>query len=447
MNEIPGQDRVPVAPRALKLLVIGIGGAGGNLAAHLQLAGLGDAGFLAVNTDAQALANVPVAEKLLLGGKSMRGLGAGGELDRGRQAAEESREELQTAIGDADLVFIMAGMGGGTGTGAAPVIARLGRESGALVLAFATLPFTFEGSRRRELAEQGLVELREAADGVIVLPNQKILSLVPETAPLPECFGLMHDYLSQGVRGIARLITEPGMINVDFNDLAAVLRSAYGASALAHLEIPATSSAAELLERVQQHPLLDEGQVLTAARSLLVSLTCGPEVSIHEVNRVMATLESKAPGALINFGAAVSSQLPGRIGITLVVGLDAAPPSATAESSSESSARGRRRNRREEKSNDGLDTEYLSKSPAAEPYRQRFVPPPPTLTGPQAVELLGKRPGNRGFKGRRHSRAGVQGTLPLEVISKGRFEKSEPTLHAGQNLDEPTYIRRGVVLN
>ncbi|HAV60874.1 MAG TPA: cell division protein FtsZ, partial [Verrucomicrobiales bacterium] len=229
---------------------------------------------------------------------------------------------LRELLTGCDLLYLVAGMGGGTGTGAAPVIARMARELGAMVLAVVTLPFDFEGGRRRQLAEQGVLELRAAADGVIVVPNQKILSLVPDNSPLPQCFELIHDYLYQGVRSISRLIAEPGMINVDFADLGAVLRGSNGASALAHVEASGMNLAEDLLERLLQHPLLDEGQVLSAARSLLISLNCGPDAGMLEVHRVMAGLQAKAPGALINLGVAVQPDMAGRLSLTVVVGLD-----------------------------------------------------------------------------------------------------------------------------
>lgn len=447
MNEELSDSKKALVPRALKQLVIGVGGAGGNIAAFLQARGVGDVDVVAVNTDAQALASIEVPSRFVLGETLMRGLGAGGDPERGRLAAENSWEALRELLANVDLVYIVAGMGGGTGTGAAPVVARLARELGALVLAVVTLPFEFEGGRRRELAARGLIDLRREADGVIVVPNQKILSLVPDHAPMPECFELIHDYLHQGVRGIVRLISEPGMINVDFSDLSAVLRGSNGASALAHVEGESSSHSVDLVESLQNHPLLDEGQVLAESRSLLVSLHCGPEVSMQEVNRVMAELHAKAPTALINLGVSVNETMAGRIGLTIVVGLDGEPVEAVDEPPLESPVRGRRRAQREEKQEEEMDTEFLTGAKSTEPCRQRFVPPPPTLSNQQAADFMLSAGGRGRLKGRRAAKKVVQGTLPLEIVSKGRFEKSEPTLHHGENLDEPTYIRRGVVLN
>jgi cell division protein FtsZ len=447
MNDQSFAPGAPVVPRPLKQLVIGVGGAGGNIAAYLQRVGVGEATVLAANTDAQALAKVDVTDRILLGDALTRGLGAGGDPDRGRQAAEHSLEVLREQLAGADLIYLVAGMGGGTGTGAAPVVARLGRELGALVLSVVTLPFDFEGGRRRELAQQGVQDLRRESDGVIVVPNQKILALAPDNTSMPECFDLIHDYLLQGVRGIVRLIAEPGMINVDFSDLGAVLRGSNGASALAFVEARANDHTDGLMERLQQHPLLDEGQVLTEARSLLVSLNCGPEVSMQEVNRVMAALQAKAPTALINLGVAVNEALAGRITLTIVVGLDGQPLEPLEPPPLESPARGRRKARRPDQPEGEQDTEFLTHSNQAEPSPARFKPEPPVLSPQQMADMMRQAGRGQGLKGRRNARRVIQGTLPLEIIAKGRFEKSEPTLHHGENLDEPTYIRRGVVLN
>lgn len=449
MNENPSHPVNLVVPRTLKQLVIGLGGAGGNIAAHLQRAGLGDTRVAAANTDAQALAAVEVAHRLLLGESLMRGLGAGGDPERGRLAAENSLEALRELLTGVDLVYVLAGMGGGTGTGAAPVVARLARELGALVVSMVTLPFDFEGGRRGELAQQGVQELRRESDGVIVVSNQKIMALVPDHAPLPECFERIHDYLYQGVRGIVRLIAEPGMINVDFSDLASVLRGSNGVSALAHLESASGAPVEDLMDRLNEHPLLDGGQALVTAHSLLVSLNCGPEVSIQEVNRVMGAFQAKAPGALITLGVAVSPALAGRFGLTIVIGLEGEVVEPSEAPLLESPPRARRRQRREEPAeapSGELDTEFLPNTKGGAPSKPRFVAPPPTLSGSE-LEKFVRGTAGPGVRGRRHARKIIQGQLPLEIVSKGRFEKSEPTLHDGQNLDEPTYIRRGVVLN
>lgn len=433
----------PITPRKLKHAIVGLGGAGGNIAAHLYRQDLSNLEILSANTDAQSLAELPMPDCLLLGEESTRGLGSGGDPERGRQAAEESIEVLKERLDGCDLVFVVAGMGGGTGTGAAPVVARLGRELGALVLAVVTLPFDFEGPRRRFQATEGIAKLRAESDGVIVVPNQKVLTLVPDNAPMPDCFDLIHDYLYQGIRGIVQLVDEPGMINVDFADLSAVLRGTHGASSLAHVQSSGMNHTEELMERLYQHPLLDEGQILAAASTLLVSLKCGPDIGLQDINLLMSELQSKSPGANLNLGVAIDPGMSGRVSMTVVVGLE-----AETEGDEEIVQHpAKRKTRRKYQKPHSQSEVFVDKDEsAAEMKNYRFVPPPPDLSTSQAVAIMRKESG-RSRKSNRKMNKFLQGQLPLEIVSTGRFEKSEPTLHHGENLDEPTYIRRGVVLN
>ena len=209
--------------RPLALKVFGIGGAGGNAIDYMAREEFAGVTFVAANTDAQALGSLGVTERLTLGGKLTRGLGTGGDPDLGRQAAEEDQDKIRALCAGADIVCVLAGLGGGTGTGAGPVVARLAREAGALVLGIVTLPFEFEGNRRQRQATMVLRELMSEADGVICLPNQKVLKLVDENTKVQETLKITNELLAQGVRGLWRLLTQTGMINVDFNDLCAVL--------------------------------------------------------------------------------------------------------------------------------------------------------------------------------------------------------------------------------
>src|SRR5262245_60598698 len=210
------------SPRPLQIRVLGVGGAGGNAVAHLVRAGFEGVRFAALNTDAAALQRVPVPEKLNLGAKSTRGLGAGGDPALGRAAAEEDAAAIRALCTGADVVFVVAGLGGGTGTGAGPVVARLARECGALALAIAILPFECEGGRRQRQAHMGLQELKNACDGVICLSNQRVFKLIDENTTLVEAFTIINEFIAQGVRGIWQLLLRPGLINVDFADLRSV---------------------------------------------------------------------------------------------------------------------------------------------------------------------------------------------------------------------------------
>ena len=275
-----------------------------------------------------------------------------------------------------------------------------------------------------------------------MVPNQKVLTLVPDNAPMPDCFDLIHDYLYQGVMGIVKLVNRPGMINVDFADLSSVLRGTNGASSLAHVQSSGMNHAEEMMEHLYQHPLLDEGQILAAAASLLVSLSCGPDVGLQDIHHLMNELQSKAPAANLNLGVSVDPSMTGRVSMTVVVGLDA-------EESNEDEVVQhplKRKPRRKSKKAEAEPEVFVGKDGDTEPGNHRFVPPPPNLTASQAVEIMRHQSG-RSRKSSRKMNKFLQGQLPLEIVSTGRFEKSEPTLHHGENLDEPTYIRRGVVLN
>src|SRR5581483_7058949 len=229
--------------------VIGVGGAGGNAVEYMAKQDFLGVGFAAVNTDAQALSQLTMANRLTLGEKSTRGLGTGGDPEVGRAAAEEDVDKIKVLCQGADIVCVVAGLGGGTGTGAGPVVARLARESGALVLGIVTLPFDFEGSRRQRQAQLGLRELKAAADGVICLPNQRVFKLIDENTKVHEALKITNEFLAQGVRGIWRLLTQTGLINVDFNDLCAVLRGRHEESSLATVEASGENRSHEVIEK------------------------------------------------------------------------------------------------------------------------------------------------------------------------------------------------------
>jgi cell division protein FtsZ len=327
-------------------------------------------------------------------------------------------------------VCIVAGLGGGTGTGAGPVVARLARENGALVLGIVTLPFDFEGSRRQRQAQLGLRELKEQADGVICLPNQKVFRLIDENTSVSEALRITNELLAQGVRGIWRLVTHTGLINVDFNDLCAVLRGRHEESSLATVEASGENRSHEAVQKILAHPFLDGGQALAEADAVLVSLAGGPDLTMAEVNRVMEQVNRQCENAHIIMGAGIYEQFAGKLSVTIV---------ASRENEQEARARAAARDGTAEE----MDKEIANPARGRRPA-QRHVAPAPELTEQQTEKLLAQQ---NGARNRRKIVALRQGTLPLEIVSKGRFEKSEPTIHAGEDLDVPTYLRRGVALN
>jgi cell division protein FtsZ len=420
------------AGKQFSIKVFGVGGGGGNAVDYMARQDFAGVSFAALNTDAQALGQLELAEKLTLGAKLTHGLGTGGDPERGRAAAEEDMDRLKAMCSGADVVCVVAGLGGGTGTGAGPVVAKLARETKALVLGIVTLPFEFEGVRRARQAQMGLRELKEAADGVICLPNQKVFKLIDEKTSVNEALKITNELLAQGVRGIWRLLTHTGLINVDFNDLCAVLRGRHEESSLATVEALGDNRSHEIVEKLQNHPFLDGGQVLAEADAVLVSLAGGPEMTLAEVNRVMDQINRHCENAHIIMGAVIQEALAGKLSVTMVASRQTAREEARVQA------------------RNGMGEEHAQEKELMNPKEpkrpaSRFVPPAPELTPQQTEQLLSSQAG--GNRPRRKNGSLRQGTLPLEIVSKGRFEKSEPTIHQGEDLDVPTYIRRGVALN
>jgi cell division protein FtsZ len=389
-------------------------------------------GFVAVNTDAQSLAASSATEKVHLETQPLRGLGTGGDPDRGRALAEEQLPRLKSLCEGANAVFVLAGLGGGAGTGISPVLAGAAKEAGALVLGFVTTPFDCEGGRRQRLAQDGLAELKAAADGVISLPNQRVFKMIDENTSVLETFKITNDLLAAGVRGIWRLLMHKGLIEIHFSDLAALLRDRHGESCFAVAEAMGPTRSREVMDKLMAHPMLDDGQMLGESDAVLVSLMAGPDLTMAEVNRVMEQVNRQCEHAQVIMGAAIDEAFKERLAVTLI----AARKSAECEPLSEAGAAG---------CGEELAAQLLPQSSTAR-RGSRFLPPAPELPPDQLQQLLARqgRGGSRPRKGLPKLR---QGQLPLEIVSKGRFDKSEPTIHKGEDLDVPTYIRRGVALN
>ncbi len=299
-----------------KIKVIGVGGGGGNAVNRMIASEVTGVEFWSINTDAQALAQNSAAKRLQMGQKLTRGLGAGGNPAIGQKAAEESREEIAHALENADLVFITAGMGGGTGTGAAPVVAEVAKEMGSLTVGVVTRPFTFEGRRRTTQAEEGIAALQSRVDTLIVIPNNKLLSVISEQTPVQEAFRVADDILRQGVQGISDIITIPGLVNVDFADVRAVMADA--GSALMGIGVGSGKSRArEAAMAAISSPLLESS--IEGARGVVFNITGGSDLTLHEVNAAAETVyEVVDPNANIIFGAVIDEKMQGEIRITVI---------------------------------------------------------------------------------------------------------------------------------
>src|ERR1017187_9633409 len=393
-----------VEPAAAAVVrIFGIGNAGIALLGALDQTEFAAAQFAAINTDPGAFAASSAPVKIHLENKLLRGLGCSGDPDRGRALAEEQFSTLKSACEGANVVFILAGLGGGAGSGISPVLAKAAREAGALVLAFVTLPFECEGNRREAQAQHSLEQLKTAADGVICLPSQKVFKLIDENSTLLETFRVTGGFLIEGVRGVWHLLTRPGLIQVHFADLCALLRDRHAENAFAFVEATGAGRAREVVENILAHPLLDEGRALAESDAVLVSLTAGKDLSMSEINRVIDQVKRQCCHAQIIMGAAVDAEMKDKLCVTVIAARqNAAPTSVSARTETHTAG-------------------------AAAGTREVVV-----ARAPQ------KRKGNA---------KPMQIPLPLTIISKGRFDKSEPTKHNGEDLDVPTFLRRGVPLN
>ncbi len=308
---------VPPAPVGRAVLrVVGVGGAGVNAVNRMVEAGIEGVEFLAINTDLQSLQLSAADETLHIGDSVTRGLGSGSDPDLGRRAAREEYDRIKAMLRGSDMVFIAAGAGGGTGTGAAPVVAQIARELGALTVGIVTRPFQFEGSRRRDQAEAGIVALRDEVDTLIVVPNNRLLSVLDRGVTMVEAFRVADDVLRQGVQGISDLVTLPGLINLDFADVRTIMSDA-GNALLGIGMGSGERRAIDAAEQAVASPLLETS--VDGARSILLSITGGPDISLWEVNEAAkAVADAAHPEANIIFGAMVDERLEDQVWVTVV---------------------------------------------------------------------------------------------------------------------------------
>jgi len=475
----------------VRVKVVGLGGAGGNALDRLMLDGLRDAEMIAINTDAQALTASVVEQKVQIGRTTTRGLGAGGDPEIGYAAAEEGVEEIRQALEGAQLVFLCVGLGGGTGSGAARIVASLAREQKALVIAFATLPFAFEGKRRRGQADEALTALHRYSDVVIHFENDRMGDSVAPLASIQEAFTTADQTLSQSIRAIARLVRQRGLVHIGFDELAAALRAGHESGAhciFGYGEAEGDNRAHEALARALKNPLMDKGRMLEDARNVLVNVAGGSNMTLNEVQILMEELNRHiSDQTRLLFGAAVDPALGQKLTVTLVSALQGeAPP--VVEMRPRSAAR--------------VETSPVSVAPApavstpatepaivqrplepepepvvAEPVpepvvaRPRLKPVPIPQPAPipepepepvaavvatpavaaEAAPLFPEpalEPARAAAPAPRTTKTkpvqAKQEQMQFEPVTRGRFEKSEPTIVDGQDLDVPTFLRRNV---
>src|SRR5512139_1384575 len=307
-KQMPEQP-LPSDSSFARIKVIGVGGGGSNAVNRMIDEGIQGVEFIVVNTDAQALTLTKASTKVRLGEKLTRGLGAGGDPEIGRKSAEESADELYNVLKGSDMVFVTAGMGGGTGTGAAPVVAQVAKESGALTIGVVTRPFTFEGMRRMQAAEQGIGKLKEHADTLIAIPNDRLLQIADKRASLQDAFRLADDVLHQGIQGISELITIPGLINLDFADVRSIM-SEGGAALMA----VGKGSGDERAKKAAEDAISSDG-----ARGVLFNVTGGPNMTLFELNQAAAIIRETAhPDVNLIFGAVIDPNMGDDIRVTVI---------------------------------------------------------------------------------------------------------------------------------
>jgi cell division protein FtsZ len=309
-------QRAPEVENFAHIRVVGVGGGGSNAVSRMISEGVTGVDFIAINTDAQALLLSEAPMRVRIGEKLTRGLGAGGHPEMGEKAAEESLEDLYESLKGSDMVFVTAGMGGGTGTGAAPVVARVARDQGALTIGVVTRPFMFEGSKRSKSADQGIERLKEHVDTLIVIPNDRLLELTDKRMSLTESFRMADDILRQGIQGISELITVPGLINLDFADVKTIM-SEGGAALMAVGRGEGENRARQAAEQAVSSRLLDV--TIDGASGILFNITGGPNLSLFEINEAASIIRETAhPEANLIFGAVIDEDMGEALRITVI---------------------------------------------------------------------------------------------------------------------------------
>jgi len=444
----------------IPIKIVSVGGAGLNALDRIVLDGLERADVVAINTDVNSLTSSVATRKVQLGRSVSRGLGAGGDPEIGYQAALESADEIREALADTSVIFICAGLGGGTGSGAAPYIAQAARDAGALVISFVTLPFAFEGKRRNAQAREALVRLGEFAHAVVCFENDRMADLTSPQAGIHQAFAAADMTISQSVRSIVNLIQRPGLIRIGFDDLLSALRTRNSRCLFAYGESDTDNRAHDALTHALKNPLMDRGRMLADATHVLVQVAGGPSVTLSEVEILMQELgRHVSDQTQILFGAVVDARLGDRLSVTIISSLSAeeetvllqTPP---APSSAVSPVR-------EQYQTPAPEPEIQSEEPTVEVHHfeetipseepvaaetepvipSRNVEPEPPPSTPQ--EKKAPRKGERA-PAEKSATPPKQEVLQFEPVTRGRFEKSEPTIIEGEDLDVPTYLRKNI---
>jgi len=432
MIELPRHSS-PSAATEPVVKILGIGGAGVNALDRLLLDGVPATDLVAVNTDVQSLVASVAGDKVQIGRATTRGLGTGGDPELGYIAAEESAEELRSVLEGASLVFLLVGLGGGTGSGAAPLIANYARQANALVVVFATLPFTFERKRRMDQASEALAALQQQADVVVCFENDRMSDAVDPHAGIEEPFDAADQILSQSVRAIAALVGQRGLLHLGLDALATTLRGQNARCVFGFGEAEGDNRAHEALGRALKSPLLDRGRLLDDTAHVIVHVAGGPDLTLNEVQILMEELNRHlGEETHVLFGCATDAALRGRLRVTILSALGAAAPARFVQPPAPVAR-------------------VAPARPATvepEPPAQIVAFPDPLGDGDRPVAkpsiASGAAARKSSAEAEKAAREAKQAVLQFESANRGRFEKSEPTIVNGEDLDVPTYLRRNL---
>lgn len=415
-SEVPVEAMEPIAERIqdgrINVKVIGLGGAGNNTVDRLKLENLDNICLAVVNTDSQVLAASPNQEKVMVGRTLTRGLGAGGEMGVGRQAAEEDRHQLERMVRGVDLIFLMAGLGGGTGSGCTPVLAEVAEDAGALVIAFVTLPFTLEGARRHRQAEDSLAELRKVCHAVVTLPNDILLQQVEENATVLEAFALADEWVTKGVRSICSMLQQTGLINVDFSTLRRAFEAGGGKTLFGLGSAKGDNYVAKAIESLMLCPLLHTPDYSRRADSLIVNIAGGPDLTMSKVNEIVGVVSEKF-GSKENtlIGAAIDGSMAESVSICVVGTTDV------------------------------NKVHHFAKTGAA--HSGLMAVPSPRAASAEATEYFPPVHKSKLGSRRKDQTQKEFGFMSWEE-QRGYFDQSERNLFEGEDLDVPTFLRRGI---
>jgi cell division protein FtsZ len=410
LNELPLEDQA-LTDRNVAIKLVGVGGAGANAVDRLKMENLERLQLAVINTDHQALSASPVQDKVLIGMGTTRGLGAGGDPELGREAAEADREKIAAVVRDCDLVFLLAGMGGGTGGGASPVVAEVAAEEGALVIAFVTLPFSFEGGRRLKQAEEGLRALRQVCDAVIPLPNDMLLQEGDEQESVLDSFARADEWIGRGVRSIWAMLSKTGLINLDFSTLRQAFHQRGAKTLFGFGEGEGENAVADAVANLKLCPLLHTPEFSRKADRLLVNITGGADLTLPRVNELMVAIaEQFGRDSHLILGAVIDEAWQNRIEVCVI-------------GTSDMGTRGAPVRRLPARSRGPVGRPGAASAPAAPAAAQ----PEPAAEAKAAPART--KQDEFGFG---------------EVESRGTFEKTDRNLHDGQDLDVPTYLRKGI---